>query len=260
MAITTEAGYINAKAIGRFSPLQKSSVANMVAGSICSLYRAAGTNPAQPAIPSTAVVCTRATDGAMYFPVAGGSNSKYIDNFILNDTVANTIHIVDRICHFGGLSGTVTTAQTVTTPTLPARATPEACEWYLEWYTDTGATAVNATVAVTNTDASTSNIVVALAATRRAGMLLQILPATGKIIAVVNNVTLSATTGTAGNFGVTCVQDLGVAGVIGVANIADRAESLVLPLAGPDACLMGVVDCTTTSTGVINGGVRVIEG
>ena len=65
MAITTRHQLIDA--LGNNSSrviLDKASLANQVAGRLCSMWRATG-QPAQGAIPTTAAIPTRATTGAM---------------------------------------------------------------------------------------------------------------------------------------------------------------------------------------------------
>lgn len=260
MAITTQAGLITARAGAKLSRVLKASIANMAAGIQASLYRGTGI-PTQPAIPTTAVVCDRTTVGALYLPALTTGDTRYIDSFALNAAAAGTIYVLDRIIHSGGLNGTLTTAQNVNTPALPARvnANGVGLDWWLEWYADTGATATTANVAVVCDDNSTPTIAVTLAATRRAGMMLLIIPPTGRTIKSVTSVTLLASTLTAGNFGVTATEALGFAAIIPSANIADRAESLFRPIPS-DACLMLQVDCSTTSTGQLQGHLTVIEG
>jgi hypothetical protein len=259
MAITSEAGYIAAKASGRYVRFQKLSIANAVAGTIHSLWRSAGPYPAQPVIPGAAAVCDNTTPGALDLPAVTGGNTRYIDAYSMINTIAGQVRFVDRLIHGGALNGTLTTLQTVNTPALPARATAAAVDWSLECYTDLGATATTATVAVTYTDTTTANLSVAIPATWRAGRQLPIAPTTGKIIASVQNVTLLASTTAAGAFGVTAQQDIGVNAILISPNIPDKDASMVLPIPAA-ACLAQVMDTSTTSTGDLRGGYRVIEG
>jgi hypothetical protein len=259
MAISTEAGYIAAKAGGSYKRFFKSSIANALGATIMSMWRSTGPFPAQPAVPGAAALCDRTTPGALELPAVTGANTRYIDAFNLQLGAAGQLRFVDRVIHNGNLNATVITAQAVNTPALPARAPALGCDWFLECYIDTGATAVNATVALTYTDTTTANIVVAVPATWRAGRMLQIVPTTGKVIASVQSVLLSATTGAAGAFGVTAQQDIGVSAIVVSANLGDKDAAMVLPIPA-DACLAQVVDCTTTVTGNAVGGYRIIEG
>jgi hypothetical protein len=248
--ITDQSSYIEAKSSKLTKAIHKASIANQLAGGMSSLYRSTGPIPSQPPIPAAAVVCTNTTAGALDMPAAVAQ--RYIDAIALNCTTASTHHLVDRVIHNGGLNGTLTTAQAVNTPALPVRAPAVACEWYLEWYADTGATVANATVAVTYTDATTANLVVALAATMRAARMLPIIPGLGKVIATIQTVTLSASTATAGNFGLTCLKRLVSGLTVIAASVGDRRESLIQSI-DSNACLALIVDCTTTATGDVRG-------
>jgi hypothetical protein len=261
MAITTQEGYIIAKANARAIPIQKTSLANQAAGNFVSMFRAAGV-PAQPAIPGAAAVCTSATPGALLLPAVSGSNLRYLEAVNLTGTVAGIAHIVDRIIHSGGLSGVVftPTVQTINTPALPARAPVFEVEWFLECYTDLGATGVNATFAVTYDDASTGNVVVAIPATLRAGRMLPINPAvSGRAIRSIESVTLSASTTAAGSFGVTCIDRIGAAIVIPIANGGGILTNMIKPIDAA-ACLMVYLDASTTNSGDVRGSFVVIEG
>jgi hypothetical protein len=135
-------------------------------------------------------------------------------------------------------------------------------QWWLEWYADTGSTAVTATVNVTYDDDTSGNVSVTLSATSRASGLYAIQKAAGKNgIKAVNSVQLSATTGTAGNFGVTCTRFR--AGAFSV--LANKPESfdwaaLGLPQVGVDACLALLMLCSTTTTGNVKGVAQFIAG
>lgn len=264
MTIATENDVINARTNKRQGMnFQKASIANMVAGALCSMYRSTGPIPSQPAIPAAAALCTKALTWNFNNPTA--PDKTYLDVMDGVCSAAGRIVWFDRLFHIGGLSGTVTTAQAVnsqTVLTLPVRdADPPEVEWFIEWYTDTGATAVTATVAVTYTDASTGTPTVALAATMRAGRLLPIIPAAGKVIASIQSVTLSATTGTAGSFGITAGNRIsGTSLHVPVANIAPPSRELIMRAIPDDSCLWPVVECSTTSSGDIRGEFTLIQG
>lgn len=259
MAISSEAGYIAAKAASSYKRFQKASIANAVAGTMHSLWRSAGPLPVQPAIPGAAALCDRTTAGALDLPLVTGGNTRYIERCNGVNTTGGNIVFVDRVIHGGGLNGTLITAQAVNTPALPARAPAAGCEWFLECYTDLGATTTTATCAVTFTDTTSSTIAVTVPATWRAGRVLPIIPPTGKLIASVQSVTLTATTGAAGSFGVTAQQNTGAVLTPPAANAGDRDVAMILPIAA-DACLSIMVDCTSTSTGDVRGGLQIMEG
>jgi hypothetical protein len=256
--------------------VDKASIANAAAGQFHSLWRATG-QPGQGAIPGAAAVCSNALLGAMQFnqqtPPAT-SYLAYLDAVSAN--AAQTMEVHDRLVHMGGLNGTLTTAQTVGidlstllgTSNLDARkgdANYSDVQWWLEWYTDTGATVANATVNVTYDDGSTANLTaVSLAATRRASFLQPLNglnPTAGRYIRGVNNVTLSASTGTAGSFGVTATRYRGQL-FMPIANARFAADwaGLGLPSVENSACLMLAMICSTTTTGTLRASGKIAHG
>lgn len=273
MTITTEDGLLNALAnnASRFV-IDKASIANAAAGQLFSLWRATGV-PGQGAIPGAAAIPTSALTGAIGFANQTAPATSYIAWARLATSNATmSIEIHDRVGHMGGLSGTVTTAQTVsldlstTGGGLPAARRGDTnysdIQWWLEWYTDTGSTAVNATVAVTYDDASTGNIVVALTATMRASRLMPIAPAVaGRFIRGVTSVTLSATTGTAGSFGVTATRPrTGIDTLVANKGEAMEWRGLGMPEVPNDSCLMLIASCSTTTTGTVRGQGKIAHG
>ena len=258
--------------------IDKASISNAAAGQFHSLWRATG-QPGQAAIPTTAAVCTNALTGAIQFTQQTDPATSYLGILeSLNSNSAMTLEIHDRLMHMGGLSGTVATAQTVNldinanlaTSNIDARkgdANYSDIQWWLEWYTDTGATVVTATVSVTYNDGTTGNLTaVSLAATRRASFMLplnNLIPAaaSGKYIRDVDTVTLSATTGTAGNFGVTATR-FRAANFMPIANARFTSDwaALGLPEIPNSSCLQVVLMSSTTTTGTLRGTGKIIHG
>lgn len=180
-------------------------------------------------------------------------------------SVANEPYALrDRVGHMGGLVGNIATAQTVnatlTTPAADGRCNADGSDvdWWLEWYTATGSTGVNATVNVTYNDDTTGNVVIALPASVPALRRYPIRSASGnKTIKGVNTVTLSATTGTAGNFGVTADNVL-FRFQVPTANtlfLGDWA-SLGMPKVGSNACLFLTAFATGTAFGIQTGTIK----
>lgn len=275
MTITTRDQLINALANNSSQIMwDKASIANASAGQIFSLWRATGI-PAQGAIPGAAEICTSALTGAMGFAnQTAPATSYYAWQTIATGNTATSVEIHDRLAHMGGLNGTLTTAQTVDIDLstlgggLPAarrgKTNYSDVQWWLEWYTDTGAAASNATVNVTYDDGSTGNLaVVAVGGTAvRAGRMIPLQPAVnGRFIRGVTSVTLSASTGKAGNFGVTATRQLTTVH----ANIANKYEQfdwaqLGLPEVPNDSCLMLVMLCSTNKTGTVRGQGKIAHG
>ena len=271
MAITSRDQLIAALANSRHALFDKASISNAVAGRFYSLWRANG-QPGQGAIPAAAALCNKDLLGALPLVNQTAPMSNYLAWVDVASSLAtSTLEIHDRLCHQAGLVGNVATLQTTNLPLTLADVSQERIgladhsqlQWWLEWYADTGSTGVTATVAVTYDDDMSGNVAVPLAATSRASGLYQILPfAAGKTgIKAVNSVTLSATTGTAGNFGVTCTRYR--AGLFTV--VANKAEvfdwaALALPEIANDSCLALLQLCTTTTTGTSKGVVRFAAG
>ena len=279
MAITSRDQLI--KALGNNSSrfiLDKANITPQAAGTYVSLWRATG-QPGQGAIPAATTVCNNTTLGGMGFSQQTSpatSYGAYMEVATSNSVM--TVEIHDRLAHMGGLVGNVATAQTVSLDLSTLRATNNISnrigdtnysdvQWWLEWYTATGATAVTVTVNVTYNDGTTGALTGAtLVATRPVGFMLSLnalIPAaaSGKYIRAVNNVTLSATTGTAGSFGVTATRPRMTLSTL-VANmkfVADWAQ-LGFPEIFNESCLFPIVLTSTASTGSVRGGGKISHG
>lgn len=269
------------KALGNNSSrivLDKASIASQTANSYCSLWRATG-QPGQGAIPTVVATCNNTTVGTIGFnqqtsPIT--SYGAYLE--IATGNAAMTMELHDRLASMGGLNGTLTTAQSVNLDlnTLLATANIDTrkgdanysdVQWWLEWYTATGATAVTATIAVTYNDGTTGNLsALSLASSRPASHMISInslIPSaqSGKFIRGIVSVTLSATSGTAGNFGVTATRPRMTLSAP-IANhkfIADWAQ-LGLPEIYNSSAIFPIVLTSTTSTGTVRGGGKIAHG
>ena len=257
--------------------IDKASIANAAAGQYHSLWRATG-QPGQGAIPTAAANCNQSTVGGMTFSQQTAPAKSYLAYLeATSSNSAMTLEVHDRLMHMGGLNGTLTTAQPVgldfngvTADNMVERigdANYSDIQWWLEWYADTGSNATTATVAVTYDDGTTGNLTgVSLAATRRASFMQPLnglIPAAaaGKFIRAVNTVTLSASTGTAGNFGVTATRLRGSL-FMPIANAKFSADGANLPIntIPNSACPFIVVLASTTSTGLLRGGGKIAHG
>ena len=278
MAITTRDQLIDA--MGNNSSrlvIDKANIANALAGAYFSLWRATG-QPGQGAIPTAAATCNNALTGAMNFTQQTSPATSYgaWSNAVCSNN-AVTIEVHDRLMHMGGLVGNVTAAQTVnlnlngvTADNMVERkgdANFSDVQWWAEWYTDTGATASNATVAVTYNDGTTGSLTTfAAGGTVRAGRMIplnNLIPAAaaGKFISSINTVTLSASTGTAGSFGFTATRPRMTMPLL----LANKMEAfdwaqLGLPEIFNSSCLSLIELCSTTSTGTVRGGGKIAHG
>lgn len=252
----------------------RASIATLIAGSEFSAWRGTGF-PAQGAVPAAAAVCSAATAGAM--PLVARSGAQVRRLLELNMQAANastTFYLEDRLAHMGGLSGIVTTAQTIGIDLLTMAGTNNIAarmgaadysnvEWFMEWYTATGATTVIPVINVTYDDGSTGNCNVwvlgstTLPASVAASRRYQILPAVaGRQIRGLNSITVP-TTGTAGSFGFTAVRKL--ARLVTPA-VAYREEKVMFdkahaPVIEDEACLVFAGVPTTTTSGIVTGSI-----
>lgn len=258
--------------------IEKATIANAAASQFHSLWRATG-QPGQGAIPTTAAIATNALIGSIQFTQQTAPATSYIGQLeAIVQTAGMSVEIHDRLMHMGGLNATLTTAQTVNldvaanlaTSNLDARkgdANYSDIQWWMEWYTDTGATASNATINVTYNDGTSGNLSVqAVGGTIRASRMIPLnflIPAadSGKYIRDINTVTLSASTGTAGNFGFTATRYRGGVFCAGAGGRFIQSWSDVgLPEIHNSSCLFPVVIANTTATGIVRGTGKIIHG
>lgn len=258
--------------------IDKSSIANALAGGFFSSWRATG-QPAQGAIPTTAAICTRTTTGAFGFDSQTDPVKTYGGQLsLLCSNNATTIEFHDRVAHMGGLSLISTTSQTVGLDltasglNVPAERIGDAnysdIQWWLEMYGDGGATASNATINVTLNDGTDVNLnTLAVGGTLRTSRMLPLnglipQPAqSGKWIRDINTVINSASTGTAGNFGFTATRrrfDISCP----LANFQSEKDFVALSSGqlSNDTCLQMIVIPTTTTTGTLRGGGKLAHG
>jgi hypothetical protein len=276
MTISTRDQLLNAMAAAAVVlQIDKATIANAVAQQIFSTWRATGL-PAQPAIPTAAAIPVDSDTGSLVtFTNPTSPALSYLPLITLQSSLgAMGFEIHDRVAHYGGLVLNVTTAQTLTgmdIATLGLSAARRGAsnysdlQWWIECYSDGGATASAATINVTYNDASTGNLpsTPALGGTLRAGRLIPLhsLVTNGKWIKGINSVTLSASTGTAGNFGITVTRPLAATPIL-VANTPYTFDwpQLGFPNVPDDAHLMQLVQTSTTSTGTLRGLGKLVQG
>lgn len=178
----------------------------------------------------------------------------------------------------GGLVGNVATAQTVGidlnshlgSDNITERiggANYSDVQWWVEWYTDTGATAATLTANVTYNDGTTGALTgQALTATRRASYMVPLnglIPSAsaGKYIRGVNTIQLSVSTGTAGSIGVTATR-YRAANYQPIANARFTADwaSLGIPIIPNSSCLFPIQLAGATSTGAVRATGKIVHG
>ena len=269
MAITTmdqiAAGLAAAPVVDIFAP----SATNVAAGFV-NLQRAVVTSTGQMAVPAAASAggtlhsAGQAGFGNLPDPVGGAS--RYLAQSAITFATAGSLWFYDRVWSCSGFSGTVTAAQAVTS--FPVLTRPDVngtgLEIWIECYTATGSTAANITVQYTNSDsvAGRSTVSTAHITSMQANRMYRVpLQAGDTGVKSIQSVTLSATTGTAGSFGVTLMRKIAVTGTA-IANVpvVNDFAALGMPLVQNGTALNAIHQGTTTSSGIILGVLTFIDG
>lgn len=240
-----------------------------IAGRGCSLWQYDGM-PAGGVAPTTAAIPDRTTQGAIPFTAPGGVRDKHLIGASICPTVAGVYLLYDRLFHIGNLNATLTTAQTIQgSPASPAltRNTGGAGNIaFYEIYTIIGTTGVTLTMTYTNqagTGSRTSTINIGASNFREVSRMQRIPLAAGDNgIQSIQTVTLSATTGTAGAFGITIAQPLawipvGVAGSLGWRDYTTGLPGI--PVINPNACLSLMFIPATAAAPEFMGSLATIE-
>lgn len=165
-----------------------------------------------PGIPSTAAALSSASGGAWIRPVAGSGDQIVVSALLQPRSFGHCGMLIDRLSHQGGLSGTVTTTQTTNLPTAALTRYTSGVGVYaaLEFYAAVGATNAVWTVVYTN-QAGTGSRSVSFQIDYSPSILTFVpIPLQGSDTGVrsVQSVTLTPSTGTAGNFGVVLFKPL----------------------------------------------------
>jgi hypothetical protein len=239
----------------------KVSVTGGTSGRHVDLFRVAG-NASALSTPSSTGRALSVSDGPTFTnptPPAktyiGAVNCSGANNF--------TLAVVDRLVETGGLNGTSGSLQTVNSVALPARAgAGVGVEMWMEAYSDLGSSTPTVTVAYTNAaGGGSSSPAVSVPATLKAGQMFPIPLASGDTgVQSVQSLTLSGTTGTAGNFGITLVKHL--AEIPQVSNIGSAfdAFTLGLPEVWDSACLNLIMMPNTATTGIMFLTLDLVQG
>ena len=213
MALADFDAYVAALRLNRAADFQTTSIATVVGRSMA-MWRSL--LPA-PAIPTTSVALDKTSDNAIG-PIPNATSGKLQilgGRFNSSGTAGATVVPIDLLNVSGGWSGTVTTEQTTNLPTaaLTRHTGGDGVFIGIVIYTIVGTTATTISVRYTN-QAGTANrtsTVTSFGGTgfREAGRLILIpLQAGDTGVRSVEGVTVTATTGTAGNFGVCLFKPL----------------------------------------------------
>ena len=215
MALTDYDEYVAAMRLNRAADFQTSPA---ITGSSAARPNAGWrfTLPAA-AIPTTSVAVDKTSDNAIGpIPDAGSGKLQILGGrFNTSGSAGATVTAVDLLNVSGGLSGIVTTEQTTNLPTaaLTRYTTGEGVMIGLVFYSTPGTTATTVTVRYTNQAGTANQVSTATAfggtGFREVGRIIPIPLANGDTgVRSVEGVTVTATTGTAGNFGVCLFRPL----------------------------------------------------
>jgi hypothetical protein len=192
------------------SRVAAAAAAATVAGRYTSLFtynttRTTGVAPGAVAVP------TNATPGGMIQTDPGGGRQKWLTQFSAASTQPGVLILYDRLLHISGLDGTNVGAQSVG-GTLTRYTDGIGNQIWIEIYTQIGATSRTITAAYDDEGGNPSTsqaVAIGNTGLREAQRIIPLTLAAGdKGVTEVTSVTLSATTGTAGDFGVTVAHPL----------------------------------------------------
>jgi hypothetical protein len=210
---------------------------------------------------------TNTTQGALGQSTPTGT--QYLGGLSIGANVAGIGTWYDRLADISGLNATTTTAQNTTSLAVTRYTGAESVgnEIWIEIYTIIGTTATTITVSYTNqagTSGRTSQAVVFGGTGRReATRMIRVPLANGDTgVRSVESVTVLATTGTAGDFGVTIVRPIasGVCGLPGTGSLTDCLSQLAaLPEIKSGACLTPLWFANTTTSPILHGFVSIVE-
>lgn len=237
-----------------------------IAGRYTSLWQYGG-QPGSNASTPSAENPTNASQGSMYQTDPSGGRVKWLLGATACSSAAGTLTLYDRLWHGSGLSGTVTTSQTHSGAVSRYTTTESVGNQLLaEIYTQVGTTATTITVTYLDQNGSSStSVATAFGATglREAQRIIPIPLAAGDTgVTEVVSVTLAATTGTAGSFGITIARPLLTLplGLVGCGAVRDLITGLpgILEVK-TDACIAMHWFANSTGAPQVFGSLHFIE-
>jgi hypothetical protein len=224
--------------------IDSAAAAAPVAGKWTSLWRYNKSRGGSGAVPSSAAAPDNSTRGGLMQTDASGGREKWLLGQGCISNASGAILVYDRLLHNGGLSGTLTTAQTVG-GTITRNTGGAGNQIWAEIYTQIGTSATTITASYTNQDGvsgrTTKAVAIGGTGNREAERLLPLPLQDGDTgVQAVATATLAGSTITAGSFGITVMKPLGIGIISGVALgfWRDYVAGLPgLPKIDTDACL-----------------------
>ncbi len=231
------------------------SAAPTIANRLTSLWVYNG-HPASGPVPTAVEAPTNTSQGSLLQTDPGGGRQKWLVNAVCStEPSAHGAVFFDRLLHIGGLSGTVTTPQTVGgTLTRYTGSESAGNQIFAEIYTIVGGTPTTITASYTNQAGTSGRTTEAVpfggTGWREAQRLIRLPLQSGDTgVRSVESCTLAGTTGTAGNFGITIARQLVIFPMAIVSgSMRDYLSGLPsMPEVKPGACIFGAVHCNAAS-------------
>jgi hypothetical protein len=215
-----------------------------VAGRNHSLWQYDGL-PSGGNIPTIAEIPVRSMIGSMPFLAPSDSQEKFLIQAGITSTVTGIYLLYDRLFHIGGLSAAITTDQPIQGSTALTRNTNGLGNVaFYEIYSQVGTTSANLTMTYTNqagVPGRVSSINIGGTGFREANRAQRIPLALGDTgIRAIEKIALSASTGTAGNFGITLAMPISWQPIVSAGVMGWRDYTTGLPgirAIHPNACL-----------------------
>lgn len=244
------------------------AAAATIAGRMQSLWLYDG-YPSAGAVPTSGAIPDNTTTGGLKLANPGGSRQKWLVHAGAVGSQAGTLILYDRLFHIGGLSGTSTADQSIQgaspSPALTRYTDGVGVFAFYEINTQIGTTSTTLTMSYTNTSNASKTSTVNIGATGfREAQRAQFIPlASGDTgIKAIEKVTLTATTGTAGNFGIVMGKPIAYLSINGAAvgSWRDYASGLPsIPEMVANACYSLLWIAGTTTAPDVFGCVSSVE-
>lgn len=235
-----------------------------IAGRMMSFWRYDGI-PGGGTAPTSAAIPDNTTAGGLLQADPGGGRQKWIVGGSTFGIAGGALVVYDRLLHHGNASGTVTTAQTVG-GTLTRNTGGVGNQIWVEVYSQIGATGTTITASYTNQEGTSGRTTPAVSiggtGLRESSRIIPLPLAAGDTgVQAVASVTLTATTGTAGAFGVTIARPLVVlqAALPSFGSWQSFLDGMQIPEVPTDACLALAYHPLTTTAPEQFGCVAMVE-
>lgn len=271
MPITTFDGLVAAMNTGVDYLVSKATITTQGAGQFSSLWRGTGW-PAQGGIPTaTGATCISSLTGSLGAITVATGLTCYMSNLSVNGSISNSFCVYDRILANGGLSANSTALTTLTGVTVSGiadrgiLADASNVEWWTEIYTDIGTTSGVVTFTYDSPTSSVQTCVVTLGGTsplNRDSRAQRIIPNAGHPIVGIKSFRFATATATAGSWGITATRRLTPFVNMGQPSVGVDKDfaGVGMPIVYNDSCVMFFTLDSTTSTGVIEATVKLIQG